>query len=422
MRKILADYAANGVPADLVEATKRREIASAEFRRNSIPGLAETWSDALAAEGRNSPDEDVDAMRRVTVEDVNKLAKAYLVDQESITALLKPAPSGEPVASNGFGGSEQLTSTPTKAVELPSWANAQLLALKLPPPQPSSADMTLPNGLRLIVRTVKITPTVTLIGNVRHDPQMETPSGRDGVARILDDLFSYGTKNLDRLAFQKALDDIAAEESAGFEFSLQALKQDFPKGVQLLADNELNPALPNEAFNVLKPQTAQFIAGQMKSPGYRAGRALNAALLPDKDPVLRQTNPETVSSLTLDDVKQYYSKALRPDLTTIVVIGDITPEEAKGIIEKSFGVWKAAGAKPAFLQTKLQPRMCPIPLSSRTPSISPRPFPSLGLIPITILCNSRITSWAAVFTPRASIMTSGRSLAMCITLMFSSTP
>ena len=66
MRKIMADYAANGVPADLVEAAKRREIAGAEFRRNSIPGLAAAWSDALAAEGRNSPDEDVEAMKRVT--------------------------------------------------------------------------------------------------------------------------------------------------------------------------------------------------------------------------------------------------------------------------------------------------------------------------------------------------------------------
>ena len=66
MRKILADYAENGVPADLLEAAKRREIVEAEFRRNSIPGLADAWSEALAAEGRNSPDEDVDAMRRVT--------------------------------------------------------------------------------------------------------------------------------------------------------------------------------------------------------------------------------------------------------------------------------------------------------------------------------------------------------------------
>ena len=346
MRKIIADYAMNGLPADLVEAAKRREIAAAEFRRNSIPGLAEAWSDALAAEGRNSPDDDVEAMKRVTVEDVNRLAKTYLVDQGSITAELKPSPSGEPVASNGFGGAEQLTSTPTKPVELPSWASSRLLTLELPPAQPSSADMTLPNGLRLIVRTVKVTPTVTVIGDIRHDPQMEAPSGRDGVAQVLDDLFSYGTKNLDRLAFQKALDDIAAQESAGFEFSLRVLKQDFPRGVQLMADNELNPALPEQAFNVLKPQTAQFIAGQLRSPGYRAGRALEAALFPPKDPALRETTPETVSSLSLDDIKQYYAKTIRPDLTTIAVIGDITPEEARSAIEKSFGDWKAAGPKP----------------------------------------------------------------------------
>ena len=346
MRKIIADYAMNGLPADLVEAAKRREIAAAEFRRNSIPGLAEAWSDALAAEGRNSPDDDVEAMKRVTVEDVNRLAKTYLVEQGSITAQLKPSPSGEPVASNGFGGAEQLTSTPTKPVELPSWASSRLLTLELPPAQPSSADMTLPNGLRLIVRTVKVTPTVTVIGDIRHDPQMEAPSGRDGVAQVLDDLFSYGTKNLDRLAFQKALDDIAAQESAGFEFSLRVLKQDFPRGVQLMADNELNPALPEQAFNVLKPQTAQFIAGQLRSPGYRAGRALEAALFPPKDPALRETTPETVSSLSLDDIKQYYAKTIRPDLTTIAVIGDITPEEARSAIEKSFGDWKAAGPKP----------------------------------------------------------------------------
>lgn len=346
MRKIIADYAANGVPEDLVEAAKRREIANAEFRRNSIPGLAEVWSEALAAEGRNSPDDDVEAMKRVTVADVNRLAKTYLIDQGSITAQLKPSPSGEPVASNGFGGAEALTSTPTKPVELPSWASSRLLTLELPPAQPASTDMTLPNGLRLIVRTVRITPTVTVIGDVRHDPQMETPSGRDGADRVLDELFSYGTKNLDRVAFQKALDDIAAEESAGFGFSLRVLKQEFARGVQLLADNELNPALPEQAFNVLKPQTAQFIAGQLRSPGYRAGRALNAALFPPKDPALRQTTPDTVSSLSIDDIRQYYAKTIRPDLTTIAVIGDITPEEARSAIEKSFSEWKAAGPKP----------------------------------------------------------------------------
>ena len=52
MRDILTRYAATGVPEELVEAAKRHELADAEFERNSIPGLANVWSNALAAEGR----------------------------------------------------------------------------------------------------------------------------------------------------------------------------------------------------------------------------------------------------------------------------------------------------------------------------------------------------------------------------------
>lgn len=347
MRKIMSDYAANGVPAELVEAAKRKEIAGAEFRRNSIPGLAAAWSEALASEGRNSPDDDVEAMKKVTPEDVNRVAKKYLVDQESIAAELKPQPTGAPVAAHGFGGGEQLTAAPSKAVELPAWASTKLLTLEKPRAGPVPSDVTLPNGLRLIVRSESITPTITVEGFVRNDPDMETATGKEGVSDVLEEMFSYGTKSLDRLAFQKALDDIAADESAGSEFSLQVLKPDFARGIQLLADNELNPALPEEAFKVIQPQTAQYVAGRTKSPGFQASRAMNVALYPADDPSQREATAQTISSLTLDDVKQYYAKTIRPDLTTVVVIGDITPQEARSVIEKEFGNWKASGAKPA---------------------------------------------------------------------------
>jgi zinc protease len=82
----------------------------------------------------------------------------------------------------------------------------------------------------------------------------------------LGSLFSYGTQTLDRLAFSKALDDIAANETAGYSFSVTVLKADFSRGVELLADNELRPALPESAFAVVKQQTAQFVAGNLQEP------------------------------------------------------------------------------------------------------------------------------------------------------------
>jgi zinc protease len=346
LRKILAGYAAKGVPEELVTAAKRSEVAAAEFQRNSIPGLASVWSEALAAEGRTSPDEDLDAIKKVTLADVNRVAKQYLLEQNSISATLKPVATGQPVAEKGFGGGEKVTNPPTKPVELPAWAAASLSQLKVPANSLTASDTTLPNGIRLIVKTDLTSPTISVIGAVKHNSDLQTPPGQEGVSDLLDGLFSYGTQSLDRLAFQKALDDIAANENAGYGFSLSVLKENFSRGVQLLADNELHPALPAEAFTVVQKQTQEFVAGNLQSPGYRTSRALDLALLPANDPELREDTPATIGKVTLDQVKQYHATTFRPDLTTIVVIGDVSANEAKEVITKWFGDWQATGPKP----------------------------------------------------------------------------
>ena len=346
VRKILAGYADKGVPPALVEAAKKSEVANNTFEQNSIPGLAESWSEAVAGEGRTSPSEIVDAMNKVTIADVNRAAKKYLTVDTSIVAILKPSASGEPVAGSGFGGAEVTTAAPTKPVELPDWAEASVKSLKVPPPPPAASDIVLPNGLRLIVRTEKAIPTVTIVGSVKHEEDLQTPAGKEGAEGVLEELFSYGTETLDRLAFQKALDDIAADESAGSGFSIKILKQYLSRGVELLADNELHPALPAQAFPTVRDQAAELTAGNIASPGYRTERALQTALVPKGDPSLREATPKSISALTLADVKDYYAKVFRPDMTTVAVIGDVTPEEVRPVIEKYFGAWKAAGPKP----------------------------------------------------------------------------
>ncbi len=346
MRGILNRYAQNGVPADLVEASKRSEVTQAQFNRNSIPGLAAAWSEALAAHDRNSPDDEVDDIRKVTVADVNRVAKQYLLGVNTITAVLKPVPSGAAVAANGFGGGEKLTAAPTKEVLLPEWAAKPLAELRLPPAAILPSDETLPNGIRLIVRTDRTSPTVTLTGSIQHNEDLDTPKGKEGVADVTEQLFGYGTTSLDRIAFQKALDDIGATENGGFTFGLKVLKEHFGRGIELLADNQLHPALPADAFTVVQKQTADLTAGNLKSPSYRQHRALSEALLPKDDPSLRDQTPATVNSLKLPDVKSYIASAMRPDLTTIVVVGDVTPAEARAAIEKAFSGWTATGPKP----------------------------------------------------------------------------
>jgi zinc protease len=346
MNNILRDDLKNGLPADLVEAAKRREAAEAEFRGNSISSLAMAWSDALAAEGRESPQEDVDAIKRVTVADVNRVARKFLSPRGAVTAVLSPQPSGKPVSGKGFGGTESFVPSSTKRVPLPDWAKTALARLAVPDSTVHPVVSTLPNGLKLIVQPESVSSTVSVFGHIRNDPDVETPPHQEGVSRVLDQLFTYGTRSYDRISFQKALDAIGADESAGADFSVSVLDNDFERGVQLLAENELHPALPEPAFRSVQRQTAATVAGQLESPDFLARLAMARALFPKNDPTLRHPTPKSTLALTLDDVRHYYQLAFRPDLTTIVVIGKVSPAQARQVIEKYFGAWKAAGPRP----------------------------------------------------------------------------
>ncbi|HVC11339.1 MAG TPA: pitrilysin family protein, partial [Burkholderiales bacterium] len=132
LRWTLAGIAAHGVPADLVAAAKRAERAQAEFEKNSIPGLADAWSEALAVEGRSSPEEDVRAIERVTPADVDRVARERLDLGHAIVAVLTPQASGKPVSGQRFGGKESFAPEKAAKVALPDWARAAVERVSVP--------------------------------------------------------------------------------------------------------------------------------------------------------------------------------------------------------------------------------------------------------------------------------------------------
>ncbi|HET7561463.1 MAG TPA: pitrilysin family protein [Rhodanobacteraceae bacterium] len=346
MNAIIADAGTKGVPADLVEAAKSKAIADLEYKKNSVSGLANAWSQALAFRDGSSPDDIRTAIAAVTPAEVDALAKRIFDPAHTMTAILTPTSSGKPSASKGYGGAESFGGKPSGAVTLPAWAQADFAKLALPDLKTNPSSFTLANGLRVIVQPESVSKTVEVFGEVKTSEDMQAPKGQEGVANVLDSLFNFGTEHLNRLQFQAALDALSAHESAGSSFSLAVPAANFAKGMQLLADNELHPAMPAQAFAVMQHNEEGTVAGQIQSPAFLNNLHLLRALYPAGDPDLRYATPKSVKGLDLAKVKTYYTQTFRPDMTAIVIIGDVTPDEAHKVAEAAFGSWKAAGAKP----------------------------------------------------------------------------
>ncbi len=347
LEDVMANLLKDGVPADLVEAARRSELASFEFNKNSAVSQASAWSQALAWQGLDSPAEAEERLRNVSVDDVNRVARHYLKPDQRVTVILTPDPNGKrPPNSSGFGGTESFGGDDKLDVALPDWATHSLAKLEMPHWTLNPVEMKLDNGITLIVQPTDVSKTVTVVGHVDNDSGLQEPKGQEGVGRLLGSLFDYGSTSLDRTAFHKALDEIAATESGGTDFQLAVPTAGFDRGMQLLADNELHPALPQEAFNVQQKTLSRTLAGELQSPRYKMFRALEKGLLPAGDPELREAVPATVDKLTLKDAKDFYASSYRPDLTTIVVVGDIAPDQARAAVTKYFGDWKASGSKP----------------------------------------------------------------------------
>ena len=346
MRAILSDAAVRGVDPALVEAAKRKAIAGLEFEKNSVAGLASSWSYALAFQGLDSPAAMKAAIEAVTPQAVDALARASFDPDHAVTAILTPETSDKPVAAKGFGGAESFGASPDKPVQLPAWAARAFGELQLPRSTLAPVSYVLPNGLRLVVQPESISDTVELFGRVRTNPDLQAAPGQAGIADVLDALFPYGSTRRDRLQLRQALDAISASESAGSSFSLAVPAAHFEQGLALLADNELRPALPAEAFAIVQRQQSGFVAGEIESPDFLAQIGTARALLPAGDPALRHATPASIDALTLARVRQYYESTFRPDMTTIVIVGKVDPAQARAAIEREFGAWHASGPRP----------------------------------------------------------------------------
>lgn len=346
LRAVLEAYRRSGLPPKLVEVAKQRAIADDEFDANSIQDLALSWSDAVAARGERSPGVLLAAMERVTVADVNRVFREYVNPAKAIVAFAVPKNGGSVRGGGGAPMPENNTFTPQEAEPLPAWARQAFTHIEAPPHVVHPVSMTLRNGMHLIVIPERVSDTVEVLGGITSSEHVQAPPDKQGVGDITSSLFEFGTTHYDRIQLREQLDAIAAEVSAGIPFSLQVVAGHFDRGVQLLADEELHPAFPASAFEIVKRQEVGELTGEMTSPDHLADVALHEALYPANDPMQRYATPQTAGSVTLDDVRAYYANVYRPDMTSVIVIGNVSPARARATFERYFASWTSRGPKP----------------------------------------------------------------------------
>jgi len=118
------------------------------------------------------------------------------------------------------------------------------------------------------------------------------------------------------------------------------------------ADNLFAPRVSRNGFQGAAATNSSSRGGPVQSPRlFLSQRAFLQACYPKRIQLCVRRLRKRVGSLKLEDVHAYYEKVFRPDLTTIVVVGKVTPDQAQAVL-KLFRCMASAGPKP---ETDLPP-------------------------------------------------------------------
>ena len=351
----LSQYRRSGVPADLVQVAKARLLSQQDYRQASISGLAFSWSNSLALNGQ-PPDAGYSDVEKVTVADVDRVLRTYMDPKDELDVLMVPKAGASVARTDSGSTAENVQYSPDKEEPLPSWASSYFNApLRIPQTDFAVRTFHLKNGLTLTVRRESFSPTVVLMGYIENSPELFEPRGKDGVSQVAEALLPWGTTTYGRTQYQAQADAIAANIGLGTTFKATVQAKNFDRAVQLLADGMLHPAFPQQAFSVVQNNTARSLAAMEHQSDTIAEIAQTDALYPPGDPRRRRPTANTVGSITLADVKRWYRFAYRPDLTTIAIVGDVSPQQARQSIAHYFGAWRAANEKtPSFEYPRLK--------------------------------------------------------------------
>jgi zinc protease len=232
---------------------------------------------------------------------------------------------------------------------------------KLPVPElkpegrfPAFERATLQNGLKVLLARRASIPVVQfslLLDAGYAADQLATP----GTARLAMDMLDEGTKKRTSLQISDELESLGTHLSAGCDLdtavvSLNSLKANLDKSLELYVDVILNPSFPEADFKRLQKQRLAGIQREKTEPNSMALRVMPQLLYGTGhaygNPFTGSGTEATVSALTTADMRKFHQTWFKPNNATLVIVGDTTLAEVTPKLERLFQDWKP-GEVPA---------------------------------------------------------------------------
>src|SRR5262245_48473250 len=309
------------VSADELGKAVKQFISGTLSARKTMQGQAQdlgaSW---LAANDLAFSARYLEAVKRVTPPDLQRVARDYLTAENRTLYTLLPAGSAPAVAMES-------TSTVDQPIQ----------------------KFELPNGLRLLVKEDHRLPFVEF--------RTVFQGGVLAESRDLNGLTQLTAKMLLKGTAKRTAEQIAREiESVGgsidtyggnnsFGLNAEVLSGDFAVGLDLVADALRHPIFPADALERERQVQLANIQSQKDNLLKTAGLAMRRTLFGDTgyglDPLGTE---ESVRRIQTADLKGFHQKLVAPNNCVLAIYGDVKTAEVRAAVEKAFADWKRGSA------------------------------------------------------------------------------
>lgn len=202
----------------------------------------------------------------------------------------------------------------------------------------NSEVFTTSNGITVVLSENHKLPRVSFNMVMGAAPMIE--GSKAGTNQLMGQLILSGTTARQKDALDKEIDYMGASLNAdGNSLYLSCLTKHMDNALGIMSDVLMHPTFPESEVERVKKQAESSLLSAKSSPDEMASNAERKVNFPNH-PNSDVMNETSLAGITREDIVNNFNKIFTPNGAYLVIVGDITKDQALKLTEKYFGSWK----------------------------------------------------------------------------------